>query len=189
MLTAKFALLAAAVCCAAFAASSSHAAPWNPDVPLCVVTPQGGKQVNLSTIAAASYDGQLASSSAGIINVTVHMGWCKVLSNASKCQNETGLSMMIESAGQCIVGFSALSGSVVPVSNNSFTLTEWSSSSGFLATVNVNCDKSVPANTASLRGIISNSPYGQMTMNFFTPAACGSLNSSSRRDRFFRKHQ
>lgn len=176
----------------AFAASLVVAS--NPDVPLCIVQPMGGNQVNLSNIPTATYKAQLASSSQGLINVSVVMGWCKTIPTSATCNNES-LTMAIVSADgkQCIAAFSAVSGPVVAVTNNSFQITEWSSDSGSIATVTVNCNKALPNRTAAVTSIISNSPFFTFSFSFDSPEACGSMTSSSessprqpRRDHFFR---
>lgn len=174
-------LLVAAVAALLVVASSAHAWGPNPDVPMCVVVPPGGKQVNLSTIHSATYAAQMASSSQGLVNVSVVMGWCKTLSNDTKCNNETRLAMAIESADgkTCIAAFSALSGPAVPLTNNSFQLLEWSSASGAIATVTVNCDNTVANNTAKVVGIIGNDPFYTFSITFASPAACGALSLSS----------
>jgi hypothetical protein len=148
----------------------------SPDSPLCVVTAPNGITVNLSSIPAATYAGQLASSTAGLVPVTVSMSWCKAYAAPMCKSNTTGLSLVIANAagGSCVAAFTAVSGPATPNSNTSFSFVEWAASSGALATVTVNCDPTVPAGTAKLVGPITNSPFFMFTLTFNSSVACTS---------------
>ena len=170
------ALLALAVCFAVVAMSVVASAP---DVPMCVIVAPNGKQVNLSTIAAATYPGAQLATSSGLVSVNVAVSWCKELS-ASVC-NRTGLSMAITNAatGACVAAFTAVAGPGNALTNTTFSISEWSASSGAMATVTVTCDTTLPAGAAKLTGVVTNSPFYIYNLNFNSSAACATSSSSS----------
>lgn len=146
-----------------------------PDVPLCVAPSMTGNgQVNLSSIAAATYSAQLTSATVGLMPVTIHMGWCKPLNETLCASKQTGLSMAIvnTATNDCIAAFTAVTGPALPLSNTSYNFNEWAVQ-GQIASVTVTCDSKVPSGTAILTpNIVANYPLSQYTLNFNSSDAC-----------------
>ncbi len=161
-------------------------AQQSPDALLCVSPNMAGNgQVNLSSIAPASYSAQLTSSTQGLIPVTVYMGWCKPL-NQTLCSGsmaQSGYSMVIvnTATNQCVAAFNAVAGPALPVSNTSYNFNEWAVQ-GKLASVTVTCDSKIPAGTAVLApNVIINHPLSEFTLSFNSSAACSTSSSSSKK--------
>jgi len=169
-------------------AAASQSAAQFPGEALCVTTTPGNLTVNLSSIEIATYNGQLMSSSAGLLPVQVAMSWCKALSEPYCSDNQTGLSMVITNPdGSCVADFSAVSGPAIAQSNTWISFVQWSADSGALATINVYCDEGAQPGAATLLGPISNDPFFEYVLNFNSSAACGTSAPHSAKRRIFSK--